>query len=294
MPTRDVNGANFIASHPADKIASLPRSGQISSYASGDDYSSLKGVAWPVTRFSDNSNGTVTDNLTGLVWLKNAGCFSPLDWPTALTEANRLANGSCGLTDGSITGQWRMPNINELESLVDVSQSSPAVSIGSPFTGIILANAYWSSTTYNALNSNAWAIRFTDGRWINGAFAGIGGFGNNKTTSINALWAVKSGGTGTIQLLATGVFYSGAGGGTGATYGTGDDASLQLGALLTSPRFIDNGDGTLYDTVTGKESRLFRQSVLDQRPHSHWCPSQRHLRIDRWINRWAVEDAKSK
>ena len=34
-----------------------------------------KGVAWPNPRFTDNGNGTVTDNLTGLIWLKNANCF---------------------------------------------------------------------------------------------------------------------------------------------------------------------------------------------------------------------------
>jgi hypothetical protein len=40
------------------------------------------GVAWPNPRFTDNSDGTVTDNLTGLIWLKNANCtdkFNRLD-----------------------------------------------------------------------------------------------------------------------------------------------------------------------------------------------------------------------
>ena len=251
IPYRDVGGANFIASRPGDKMASLPRTGQLTTYASGDDFSQQKGVDWPGLRFTDNSNGTVTDHLTGLVWLKNAGCFSPTDWSTALADANQLASGTCGLTDGSTAGQWRMPNANELESLVDVSQANPAVSAGSPFTSINLTKAYWSSTTYTAGPANAMAIRFTDGRWINGVDNGDGSFNNVKTTSTNSLWAVKSGGAGTIQLLATGAFYSGSGGGTGATYGIGDDASLQIGAPLTSPRFIDNGDGTLADTVTG-------------------------------------------
>ena len=52
---------------------------------------------------------------------------------------------------------------------------------------------------------------------------------------------------GTVKVLATGV-YAGIG---GASFGGGDDASLQLGVPATSPRFIDNGDGTLADTVTG-------------------------------------------
>jgi hypothetical protein len=228
----------------------LPRTGQTISYAGGDDYATRKGVAWPSTRFTDNQNGTVTDHLTGLIWLKNAGCFIPSDWSTALTAASQLAGGACGLTDGSTAGQWRMPNINELESLVDVSQANPAVSGGSHFTNINLTDAYWSSTTYAAGPANAMAIRFTDGRWINGADAGDGSFNNAKTTSTNSLWAVKSGVAGTVQLLATGAF-AGQGGGSGESFGIGDDASLQIGAPLTFPRFIDNGDGTLADTVTG-------------------------------------------
>lgn len=247
LPGHDVPSAGFTAYRPGDKTASLPRTGQATSYASGDDYSAQKGVAWPGTRFTDNSDGTVTDRLTGLIWLKNAGCFNPVDWTTALTSANQLASGACGLTDGSGAGQWRMPNANELESLVDVSRVNPAVSTGHPFTNINLTKAYWSSTTYTASPGNAMAIRFTDGRWINGIDGGDGSFNNAKTTSANSLWAVRSGGAGTIQLLATGV-YSGQG---GSSFGTGDDASRQIGAPLTFPRFIDNGDGTLADTVTG-------------------------------------------
>jgi hypothetical protein len=247
VPLRDLTNVNFIASRPGDRQASLPRTGQTVSYAPGDDYSVQAGVAWPGTRFVDNLNGTVTDHLTGLVWLKNAGCFTPGDWSSALTAANQLAAGQCGLSDGSTPGQWRMPNINELESLVDSSQSNPALPAGAPFTAINQVNAYWSSTTYNALNSNAFAIRFTDGRWINGI---DGSFNNSKTLSSNSLWAVKSGAAGAIRLLATGVF-SGQGGGAGISYGINDDAALQIGAPLTSPRFIDNGNGTLSDTVTG-------------------------------------------
>jgi hypothetical protein len=247
LPAHDVTGVNFTALRAGDKLASLARTGQTTSYASGDDASALQGVAWPGARFTDHANGTVTDHLTGLVWLKNAGCFSPSSWASALTSANQLASGACGLTDGSTAGQWRMPNANELESLVDVSQLNPAVPASHPFTNVTLANAYWSSTTYMALTANAMAIRFTDGRWINGADAGDGGFSNTKGTTANSLWAVKSGPAGAVELLATGV-YSGVGGGS---FGVGDDASLQHGAPLTASRFIDNGDGTLADTVTG-------------------------------------------
>jgi hypothetical protein len=248
MPTRDVTGANFTAYGPADHMASLPRTGQATSYASGDDFAQHTGVAWPATRFTDNLDGTVTDHLTGLVWLKNAGCFAAADWSAALASAAQLASGACGLSDGSTAGQWRMPNVNELESLVDVSQFNPALSAAHPFTNVDLAHAYWSSTTYMAGQANAMAIRFGDGRWINGIDPAATQFDNAKTTSANALWAVRSGAAGAIQVLATGV-YHGIGGDQASDAGT--DGRLQLGAPLTSPRFIDGGDGTLHDTVTG-------------------------------------------
>lgn len=257
MPSHDVASANFTALAPGDKVASIARTGQSASYASGDDFAVKAGVAWPTTRFADNSDGTVTDHLTGLVWLKNAGCFNPTSWAAALTAANQLASGACGLTDGSTAGKWRMPNVNELESLIDVSRANPAVSSAHPFANINLSNAYWSSTTYTASVANAMAIRFTDGRWINGI---DGAFNNDKAMSNNSLWAVKSGAAGTVQLLATGVYDSQGGG----SFGTGDDASLQIGAPLPSPRFIDKGDGTIADTATGliwlKQADCIKQS----------------------------------
>jgi len=82
--------------------APLAKTGQTVSIAPGDDGALQKGVAWPNPRFTDNANGTVTDNLTGLVWLKNANCLQVMrGWSTALSDANNLANGACGLSDGS-------------------------------------------------------------------------------------------------------------------------------------------------------------------------------------------------
>jgi hypothetical protein len=55
--------------------APVPQTGQTASYAAGDDGDIQAGVPWPVPRFTDNGNGTVRDNLTGLIWLKNASCL---------------------------------------------------------------------------------------------------------------------------------------------------------------------------------------------------------------------------
>ncbi|MBF0497857.1 MAG: DUF1566 domain-containing protein, partial [Deltaproteobacteria bacterium] len=133
---------------------SLPKTGQTQSFNPGDDGARQKGVAWPNNRFTNNGNGTVTDNLTGLIWLKDAGCFDgPYvngykigpTWTDAMVAANGLGNKDCGLSDGSKAGDWRLPNISELKSLIDHSQCFPALPTDNPFTGVQW-DRYWSST----------------------------------------------------------------------------------------------------------------------------------------------------
>jgi hypothetical protein len=57
---------------PPDGPAPVEKTGQMTSYATGDDGDHEQGVAWPNPRFNDRGNGTVVDNLTGLTWLKDA------------------------------------------------------------------------------------------------------------------------------------------------------------------------------------------------------------------------------
>lgn len=137
--------------------AMVPKTGQTTAYAAGDDGALQKGVAWPNPRFTDNNNGTVTDNLTGLIWLKRADCFGSKPWATALSDANTLNSGECGLSDGSVEGNWRLPNVRELQSLIDYGQSYPAMPPGHPFTGA-QSNIYWASTTVAYNPSSAWIV----------------------------------------------------------------------------------------------------------------------------------------
>jgi len=143
----------------------LPKTGQTTSYAAGDDGALQKGAVAPSPRFADNADGTVTDNLTGLVWLKNATCTDTvgginradgyLTWADALTWSNNLASGACGLSDGSTAGQWRLPNSTELQSLVDIGHHDPALPAGHPFTGVQLG-LYWSSSSSAVDNTYVW------------------------------------------------------------------------------------------------------------------------------------------
>ena len=142
--------------------ALVEKTGQTTSYATGDDGDLEKGVAWAIPRFTDNGDGTVTDNLTGLIWLKDANCFGQVTWDNALSDSNGLASGSCGLSDGSNSGDWRLPNYKELFSLVDASNYAPALPTGHPFVNVQSSN-YLSSTTTVDDTSRAWSVYMLTG-----------------------------------------------------------------------------------------------------------------------------------
>jgi len=138
----------------------------------GQDGDLRPGVAWPNPRFVDNSDGTVADMLTGLVWLKNANCFGPRSWMNALADAIGLANGACGLTDGSVAGDWRLPSVNELQSLVDHEYYGPALSNaagtgrwteGDAFSGVHLPGYYWSSSSFAYSPQSAYYVLLYSG-----------------------------------------------------------------------------------------------------------------------------------
>lgn len=95
-----------------------------------------KGKPWPAPRFEPSEHG-ITDMLTGLIWAKRANLVNLVDWQEALDAIAEL-NRSSQVT-------WRLPNINELESLVDASHCDPALPDGHPFEAV--QEAYWSSTT---------------------------------------------------------------------------------------------------------------------------------------------------
>jgi hypothetical protein len=137
--------------------AGVSRTGQTTWYATGDDGDLEMGVAWPSPRFITGTIGVVTDTLTGLIWLEDAKCFGTRTWEQAVAEANALKTGECGLSDGSVEGDWRLPSVRELESLIDYGVDAPALPDGHPFTDV-QTNNYWSSTTHADATSDSWVV----------------------------------------------------------------------------------------------------------------------------------------
>ena len=146
-------------------LAPIAKTGQITCYdnsgniincmGTGQDGECQKGVAWLNPRFKDHGNGTVTDNLTGLMWTKDAQQIEgTMKWTTALIECNNL--DFAGYTD------WRLPNVKEFLSLIDYGEHDPALPSGHPFDDVQVI-FYWSSTNYDSFPPHAWGVYLHNG-----------------------------------------------------------------------------------------------------------------------------------
>jgi len=104
--------------------------------------------------FVDNGDGTITD--TGLMWQK-ATAPGTYTWGQALSYCEGLVLS--GYDD------WRLPDFNELQSLVDYGRYNPAIDTAYfPDTaGYGASSNYWSSTTFVYVTSGAFNVRFNDG-----------------------------------------------------------------------------------------------------------------------------------
>jgi hypothetical protein len=240
----------------------LPETGQTTCYDdsgnviicshTGQDGDIRAGVAWPSPRFTDNGDGTMTDNLTGLMWLRNANCISS-EYP-AFGIDGIAGNGAvtwqhaldfvAGINDGTYTHcgagytDWRLPNVNELESLVNLEESNIATWLADQgFTNLQLvavadleSNHYWSSTSKANREIEAYRVHMK-----------YGGMGYVNKRLNEYVWPVRAETALPAQLWKTGQTIS---------YAAGDDGDLQKGVAWPSPRFTENGDGTVTDNLT--------------------------------------------
>lgn len=133
---------------------------------SGQDAEFRMGIAWPTPRFEAGEQ-VIADRLTGLGWHHDADLAGAVDWEAALGGVRRLGPG------------WRLPNINELESLVDCARYAPALPDGHPFGSA--RDVYWSSTTSLYEPDWAWALYLDKGA------VGVG----QKQQARFHVWAVR-------------------------------------------------------------------------------------------------------
>jgi len=147
-------------------ITGLPKTGQTTSYAQGDDGYLQAGIKWPEPRFTDNADGTVTDNLTGLMWLKDGNCLSKKRWKDSfsmITDFNNNPKNYNCLGYAVNYSDWRLLNINELESVINYGVSDSATWLNAGGFIDVKNVYYWASTTFNVTTSKAWLVRMSDG-----------------------------------------------------------------------------------------------------------------------------------
>lgn len=161
----------------------------------------VRGVRGPFidNNMVDDNDGTITDRTTGLIWKK---CSYGQTWDE--TEKNctgtaELMNWKDALAKAAEDNDWRLPNISELQSLVDDSASAPAIyepfrqylppAFDSPDPDHTLTLPYWSSTTLVHEPTNAWLINFVDG---SNNYDGYNGDQGVKTDSLFYIRLVRT------------------------------------------------------------------------------------------------------
>lgn len=121
--------AALVSSANAENVAMVPMTGPTTQNLPADlmlphsDGAAPKGKAWPASRFAlDSSGDCIIDKLTGLMWLRDG---SKVNNGNAMNQADSfdyVRQGNwCGYSD------WRVPNINEMRSLINYTTEVPAV-----------------------------------------------------------------------------------------------------------------------------------------------------------------------
>lgn len=171
------------------------KTGQTTAYGTGSDGDLQKGDA---RSFTDNGNGTITDNKTGLMWEKKDQATGGIHNYANTYTWSGSSYGSGNVMDGTVTStflaalntppcfagycDWRIPNRFELESIQNLGNPTPTVDAafntscatsctvdgagGTTKCSCTYAAYYWTSSTqlYNpAIVSSAWAVRFDNG-----------------------------------------------------------------------------------------------------------------------------------
>jgi hypothetical protein len=178
----------------------FPATGQTTSFHPGDDGDLKQGA--PLS-YTNNGDGTITDNNTKLVWETKTNCGSepsptnlhagdnayPWSGSCSSSGASCFQTSDCGASGGSCVindsqgghmtiwdwvaalnaanfaghSDWRIPNIRELQSIVDYGKFLPAVAsaLNSGASSCTQSNIYWSASSNTP--DVTWAVFFAGG-----------------------------------------------------------------------------------------------------------------------------------
>ena len=110
---------------------------------------------------AETNQDVVLDNDSGITWTRNANMDGTKNWTNAVAYCSNLVHASYsdwilpGVTNDAGSGEW--------DTLIDLGQSSPPLPLGHPFTNVVTAAFYWSSTPSA---SGAWAPNMSTGvKW---------------------------------------------------------------------------------------------------------------------------------
>jgi len=258
----DNSSTNTQSSSTAGLSVSLPRTGQTSCFSdagsvscagTGQDGEQLKGVSWPSPRFLVNTDGSITDALTELMWPQDANLMVTRDvgfdtdntaddglvtWQNALNYVAKLnTENYLGYAD------WRLPNRNELRSLANYDSTTSNYLSDAGFTNLgVGGTIYWSSTTVTTIPGNALTVTPTSGRAVF----------SSKTASYRRVLPVRGGSdnaTAAVPRTGQTVCYDESGTTITCT-GTGQDGDSLAGVQWPSTRISENGQ-TATDNLTG-------------------------------------------
>jgi len=175
----------------------FPASGQTTAYGPGSDGDVQAGAT---LSYTDNGDGTITDNNTGLMWEKKDDSGGIHDQDNNYTWWGGVSEGY--LMDGTMVTEfldtlnagggfarhtdWRIPNVRELQSIVDYEIPYPGPVVNAAFhnaagctgcTDVTLASCgctrsygYWSSTTTRNDPNYAWNVLFDRGYVLSGSY----------------------------------------------------------------------------------------------------------------------------
>jgi hypothetical protein len=138
------------------------------------------------SRFVDNGDNTITDNITDLMWLKStpSPIVSPaVTWNEALEKCKEFTAG--GYND------WRLPTIEEWATIIDTKNQFPALIEPNPFENVIVSGPYWSLSEYT-YGSDYTCDAFGCPLKANVALLYLGYFGHQDKNKKAFIWPVRS------------------------------------------------------------------------------------------------------